>query len=430
MMTRPPLVSIIVIILSSWSTLFSSASKRFVVKPVKGNHASTRRTCDLCGLSFRRVPEYEAHLAGKRHQDTLALSATPEQLWDHWLSSAPQWGDPAVNVSALTSMFHLDELSTLDLRRRENTLHPTPVVGDLGAYERARVWRYLRDAMGYGFYSELADIMVAADADEEGHVRVKELFESLEAFKILANFIVAAQRTAQQNGLPKPTRIVELACGHGLVGALLAYRFRHLDVHLYDLEKRPTFDAFLRAFAAKGHKYPGDDTTLPNLFFHEEDLANATPYIESSIVVCLHGCGAVNERAIDMAVAHAASAWAVMPCCIATDQYLGENCHINLSEDDTRYNFLCGALASRYAAQLVQAIDLRITNRPLMICGGVGLNAAASTDEGSGGEGGGGGGGVGGGGEATADDVRAAEAVALKAAARRGKMPAMSLKLS
>ena len=265
--------------------------------------------------------------------------------------------------------------------------------------------------MGYGHYAELADIMVAVDADPDGHVRVKELFESLEAFKILANFIVAAQRTAQKNGLPKPMRIVELACGHGLVGALLAYRFRNLDVHLYDLEMRPTFDAFLRAFATKGQKYPGDDSTLPNLHFHEEDMANATPFIESSIVVCLHGCGAVNERAIEMAVTQAASAWAVMPCCIEKDQYLGDNCHINLSDDDTRYNFLCGALASRYSAQLVQAIDLRITNRPLMICGGVGLNAVALADEE----------------EASNDDRRAAETIALKAAARRGKLPKLSL---
>lgn len=236
----------------------------------------------------------------------------------------------------------------------------------------------MRDVMGYSHFPELAAILTAVDADEEGHVRVKELFESLESYKILSNFIVAAQRTAEKNGLPKVERVVELACGHGLVGVLLAYRFRNLDVHLYDLEKRKTYEAFLRAFAAKGVRYPGDDEVLPNVHFYEADMRTSLPLIPNSIVVCLHGCGEVNEMAIEMAIENKASGWAVMPCCIVKEQYLGSECHVNLSEDKARYNFLCGAMASRYNAQLIQAIDERITNRPLMIAGGVGLNAVAT----------------------------------------------------
>ena len=47
---------------------------------------------------------------------------------------------------------------------------------------------------------------------------MKELFESVEAFRAADNFIIACQRH-------RPIRrIVDVACGHGLVGLLLAYR--------------------------------------------------------------------------------------------------------------------------------------------------------------------------------------------------------------
>ena len=247
-----------------------------LVKPTK-NHIDQRRFCDVCGLGFRRVPEYEKHLLGNRHRDTMSKTVSPEVLWAEFQTSAPHWTAPELNVSILSPMWKNDELTTLDFRRRETTLHPSPTIGKLKPVERARVWRYMRDVMGYSYYPELATILTAVDSDEEGHVRVKELFESLESYKIISNFIVAAQRTAEKNGLPKVERIVELACGHGLVGVLLAYRFRNLDVHLYDLEKRKTFEAFLRAFSDKGVRHPGDDEVLQNVFFHEEDMRNSQP---------------------------------------------------------------------------------------------------------------------------------------------------------
>jgi hypothetical protein len=66
-----------------------------------------------------------------------------------------------------------------------------------------------------------------------------------------------------------------------------------------------------------------------------------------------------------------ASGWVVMPCCILKDQYL-DGCNVDLSHDNTRYSMLCGALANRYSAQRIAAIDTRITNRPMIIAGGVG----------------------------------------------------------
>ena len=37
------------------------------VKIVK-NHVSSIRYCDICDLKFKRIVEFEKHIAGKRHQ--------------------------------------------------------------------------------------------------------------------------------------------------------------------------------------------------------------------------------------------------------------------------------------------------------------------------------------------------------------------------
>jgi hypothetical protein len=47
----------------------------------------------------------------------------------------------------------------------------------LSGHQRARVWRYCRDALGKGNYTEVATILAAVDSEEDGHLRVKELFE-------------------------------------------------------------------------------------------------------------------------------------------------------------------------------------------------------------------------------------------------------------
>ena len=362
-------------------------------------------------------------MAGKRHADNVEKFASPESVWEEFVAGAPSW-TTGCNATDVAAVWRNEELSTLEFRYRSTCLHPTPVIGTLKSYTRARVWRYMRDVMGLSHYPELAAIMAAADEDDDGHVRVKELFESLESYKVLANFIVAAQRTGLQNGYPPIERVVEVACGHGLVGILLAYRFRGLQVHLYDIEKRPTFNAFLRAFEAKGIKlYKDDEKVLPNIQFYEEDMRNARPLVQNSIVVCLHGCNEVNELAIEMAMDEKASGWAVMPCCILKDQYLGEECNVHLSEDNARYNMLCGALAHKYGAQRIAAIDTRITNRPMIIAGGVGYGSVSDNvlpnmqltdlvhDDSP----------------AGIEEKNAAQAISLAASLKRGKMPKLLL---
>ena len=331
------------------------------------NHESCQRVCNICNLNFKRIAEYERHIKGKAHESMVKRnSITEDEIYIEFQSSAPNWQNPEIKPKDLIDLWDYNELGTLGFKYRENCLHPSPTIKNLTPIQRARMWRYIRDVMGVGYYTELAGILAAVDNDEFGHLRIKEVFESLESYKVIANFIIAATKT----GNP-PTSIVELACGHGLVGCLLAYRFHNLSVHLYDLHQRPTFDAFLRAFESRGCKRPNALQVLPNIVFHEKDISESVPFIKDSVVVCLHGCNEVNSMAVELAIENCASGWIVMPCCIRKEQYLGSSCQILIDDDQNRFSLLIGALALNYNAQEIRNIDKRITNRNILVAGGV-----------------------------------------------------------
>mmetsp|Transcript_2252 Transcript_2252/g.3485 ORF Transcript_2252/g.3485 Transcript_2252/m.3485 type:complete len:271 (-) Transcript_2252:35-847(-) len=269
--------------------------------------------------------------------------------------------------------------------------------------------------MELSYYTEIGTIIANVDNEIGGHLRVKEIYESFEVYKEIANFIVATQRTLQSLQsttsnttttenitYPKVEKIVELACGHGLVGLLLAYRFPHLQVSLYDLFARPTYAAFVQSFEKYGFKRPGESLVLPNVQLFEQDIySTGREELRNSVVVCVHGCGQVNQHTIEMAISSGAAGWAVLPCCIVKESYLDASCSVQLSGDSTRYHVLCGALAHRYRAQLVAEIDQRITNRYVFIAGGVGVNGGDHVVE------------------AIGNDV--------EVAARRGRLPKLSL---
>ena len=73
-------------------------------------------------------------------------------------------------------------------------------------------------------------------------MRVKELLESVEVASDAASFI-----TLVAKGAPVDV-IYDVACGHGLVGILLAYRFPRRRVVCIDLERRDGFDHCLKAW--------------------------------------------------------------------------------------------------------------------------------------------------------------------------------------
>lgn len=197
---------------------------------------------------------------------------------------------------------------------------------------------------------------------------------SFETYRALEHLLVSAQRTCQLAGTAQIDSVVEIACGHGLVSLLLAYRFPDIHFSLYDLEKRVSFDLYLKYFEKHGQKLKGKTSlVLPNITFHEADMRLAESVITaSSMVVAIHGCNEVNQVSVEMALARGA-AWAVMPCCIQKDLYLGRQCSMQLQDDgrDVRHSVMCGIIAERYGAQCISEIDRRITNRALLIAGGI-----------------------------------------------------------
>jgi hypothetical protein len=297
---------------------------------------SSVRHCGVCDLSFKKAVEFERHLNGRRHQLQLSKIPSRDELWSEFITGAKTWSTDCV-VDDVIPLWSDDELSSLGLKYRSTCLHPSPTINQLSPKQKARLWRYIRDVMGLSYYSEMASIMEAVDSDEHGHLRVKEVFESFETYRKISSFITDAQKTLKSIDAPPIQSIVELACGHGLVGTLLAYRFHNLSIHLYDLHKRPTFDAFLRAFESRGICRPGQSQVLPNIVFHEADMAVCVEQLPNSIVVCIHGCGQVNKRAIELAIDNRASGWIVLPCCIEKDMYLGQSCCVQLSDDTVRY---------------------------------------------------------------------------------------------
>lgn len=341
--------------------------------------------CEICQLDFRVEDAWDQHLEGKRHAANVLHWKSPEKVHEEFLESAPNWAE-GCSVEDVAALWDRDkELSSekLGFRYRSGgTLHPSQMLSKCPPYTKARVWRYLRHAIGPGHtahYKEIATILAHVEGQPDGFLRIKEIFESIESFRVIETFILAAQRTRAKMGLAPYDKIVELAAGHGLVGTLLAYRFgvgaNKLKVSLYDLHRRPFYDLLIDAFEKHGEKADQKaSSVLPNIEFHEADIALASSEIDSNtIVVSVHGCNEINRDTIEMA-ADRNAAWGVLPCCMRSELYVGQTCTINLTEDDrdVRHSIMCGSIAEKYDAQLIQEIDRRITNRAIFIGGGCG----------------------------------------------------------
>lgn len=346
------------------------ASKVVFPSPAPRLQKKVVRFCELCNAAFDKVGDFERHLTSKRHLDSLTRSKPLEALWEDFVRDAPHWS-VGCSPQDIEKKWVPEELSSLGLRQRKQCLHPSTTLQDLSPYQRARIWRYLRDMIGKGFYPEVARAVANLDHLPNSHMRMKELFESVECFRKIETFIVDARKTLKAEGLPLPSRVLDLASGHGLVAVLLAYRFNDIEVHAFDLYRRPSFNVLVDSFEMYALKRPGAEKVLPNLIFHECDLSQAAPLAANSIIACIHGCGEVNQKAVEMAMRHNACGWVVVPCCINKQMYLGDHCSVGLRDDQMRHWLLCGAFSQKYKAQMVEEINPIITNRAVVIAGGV-----------------------------------------------------------
>jgi len=183
------------------------------------------------------------------------------------------------------------------------------------------------------------------------YLRVKELFETVEAYKRIGQAIYEQWREGNVEV------IYDFACGHGLLGVLLAYRFHKLRVVCVDLERRPAFGHYLEV--AREMEVPLENISYVESDFKKVDLA------PNSYVICIHACNEGTRDALEMARA-AGACYAAMPCCIRDGIYLRR---INHVDDETRYAASVGVIAGQYGAYKITAIDERITNRNLILLG-------------------------------------------------------------
>lgn len=389
--------------------------------------------CKACGRMLRWKTRME-HLRGKEHWAALAEA---RQAAAEFRASGGRWaaaeegspgansfdlGGPDYDFGTFTGMngtwvdrvsdaggddlaivgprWHMTELKAPSWRKRRGgngiCLDPTWTLDRVSRSQRLRIWRYLstvltpdrklRDPFG----PNLPEVIAEADWSL---VRVKELFESCEMARITVRQILAAER------LRPISHIYDVACGHGLVGILLAYCFPKKRVVCIDRKKRRSFAAVVDSWLASercARASASGDPPLGNIQFVEGDAYEELPAQwaegaapEGALVVAVHACNEATPQAIALAEEHR-MCWAVMPCCFDESLYLpltpvrprrrtGARAHHGKSGlgDNARYLFVSGALAARHEAWLVREVDGRITNRNLVMIGGSAWHRAA-----------------------------------------------------
>ena len=325
-----------------------------------------RHACPLCGLEFASARKLAAHAAdGPAHRPP-----------------PPEW-TPA--------------------RFDEFDLSPQTMVAALDERALALLDCYLAHALPQ--WPEMARIVARIAARHPTSLRLKELCETVELFLVVGQFFFERWR---RHGL---TTLLDLACGHGLLGVLLAYRFPMLQVVCVDLEARSCWAHYRDAWLAEGRAAEGHDSPLGNLEFRVADVADVTRWGRRDVgdgvggegdagsggdgrgaassmgphvaVVCCHACNEANIIVLRNCRA-AGATWAVMPCCLPS--IYNTDCR-HLADDGIRYSVMVGVIAGQYAAAKVRSIDARITNRNLCVMGPL-LPRGGVGGGGDGGEGG------------------------------------------
>jgi hypothetical protein len=166
--------------------------------------------------------------------------------------------------------WNMNELRALPMRASCLSTHTT--LPDLTPYQRSRVMRYFHDAIDG--LPELRDIVALVEAAAPKYTRVKELIESVEAFKLLLAFLATAEHAGGTYN--EVETFFDLACGHGLVGVLVAYAFPSRRVVACDRVRRRAFDVYVRAFGAF---VAAEDAGTPPPFSHvvEGSPSDETP---------------------------------------------------------------------------------------------------------------------------------------------------------
>jgi len=197
----------------------------------------------------------------------------------------------------------------------------------------------------------LATVIAEISRRYPNYLRVKETFETFEAYKRIGQDVYEQWKAGHVD------HVCDLCAGHGLLGMLLAHRFPSLDVACVDVDQRPAFEHYLEVARDLG-------LALENIRYIESDIAAFAPE-PRSYLISIHACNELTKIALEKAV-EAGACFAAMPCCIRDGIYIRRVKHV---DDRVRYAASVGVIAGRYGAHKITAIDERITNRNLIILG-------------------------------------------------------------
>lgn len=268
------------------------------------------------------------------------------------------------------------DLFERQLPRRAKSLCCHSMVAQLDVRQKKLVREYIIERCPGS--AEIADILFWVADNFPQHLRTKELCETIEAVTLIGAKLFALRNADESR---KTNTVYDLACGHGLGGFLLAYRFPETKVIGVDISRRPCWASYREAFEKFGKKAPGNETVMQNLVMEERDLATIKP-IKGDFLVCLHGCNELSPMVIDMA-RKCRTGCGVMPCCLR-DGLLGVSTSSGRGNwghnDDIRYSLQVGVLAGKSKCSKVASISSFITNRYLMIISDFAVDAASENE--------------------------------------------------
>ena len=270
--------------------------------------------CELCGIEAPNFKNFKMHTAGKAHRAKVAAASAAKAD-----AAAAAAGGSVAAAGPRGCTWHAD-MRQLSMFPMEHTILSThTMVADLEG-EQLEAWRAYVRARNPGS-AELVGIFEHVARAHPQHLRLKEFFETMEAYCKAAAHIArlqteerdAARRAAKkakrataggdgggdgggggggggEGGVLPPTpssssssisTVYDMACGHGLFGILMAYRFQRVKVVCVDRQRRPAFDSVVEAFEARGEPADGSGgapagggrrRVLPNLSFVEGDF--------------------------------------------------------------------------------------------------------------------------------------------------------------
>ena len=157
---------------------------------------------------------------------------------------------------------NFDNLFVNELPRTANVIDSNSMLHDLPATTKEHMKEYIINRSPGS--SEISDILFHIANIQPKQLRTKEICETIESITLIGAKINALLASSNPKRMEHMT-IYDLACGHGLAGILLAYRFPNVNVICIDRESRPCWSTYVDAFEKYGEKAKGNDLVLSNL---------------------------------------------------------------------------------------------------------------------------------------------------------------------